>query len=82
MSEESSMDNIEKKVEDLEKRVSRIEKGLKSNVQSKSSKKSKKEKNENSKDDDSGDDVEVDTDHNYLKKTIDQAKKRYKSEHE
>ncbi len=82
MSEESSIDDLEKKVEDLERRVSRIEKGLKANAQSKSSKKSKKKKSKNSKEDDSSDDVEVDTDHNYLKKTIDQAKKRYKSEHE
>lgn len=79
MNKKGSDDSIKKKIEKLTKRINNIEKRLrkleKSNNPNLDSEKRKKSGNNNSQDK-----KEVSTNHNYLKRTISEAKERYERE--
>lgn len=79
MNKKKSYESLKKKIENLEARVDKLEKVLKSagsnpggsSKKRKAKKSKKKSKSNNNKN----------LDHNYLKKTIDDARKRYEREH-
>lgn len=79
MAKDDSNDSLQNQVDDLEKRLKKAEDRLKRLEKSSSSNpKMKKRKNPKGKADPKESDT---TDHNYLKKTIGEAKKRYEREH-
>lgn len=71
---EDRVESLEKRLEDVEKHIERIEKLAKLNS-------NKRKKKKPSKSSNSSGDEKNPTDHKYLKKTIDDVKRRYKKEH-
>ncbi|KXA94613.1 hypothetical protein AKJ65_03910 [candidate division MSBL1 archaeon SCGC-AAA259E19] len=72
-SAESRIEDLKERMEDLEERIDGLEKIIKSNLKKKRPRKKKKSK--------SSGESEGYTNHTYLKKTIDDAKRRYEREH-
>ncbi len=71
------VNKLTRKIKDIESRLDDLEDSQSSkNINSNLGKSNKKSKSRQKKSEDSGG-----TDHNYLKKTIDNAKRRYENEH-